>query len=109
MIERVRFHRAALALVSLVGCTTGNVTQREFLDSLWEKYMLDGTFVMVSIEKDKSFVTTGHSPESVDPLEEEITFPTLMSHPISVMKLGEGVFGNGGWALDGAPASGEGE
>lgn len=101
MMDRIKFHRALLVLLSIVSCTTGNATQPDSLDSLWEKYMLDGTFAIVSIENDKSSISTEHPSDSADPQEEEITFPTLMSHPISVLRLGEGIFRNGGWVLDG--------
>ena len=101
MIEWVRLHRLFLVLFFVVGCTTSNATQPDSLDSLWEKYMLEGAFAMVTIEGDKSSISTETPSKSADPYEEEITFPTWMSHPISVLRLGEGIFGNGGWALDG--------
>ena len=95
------FLRVFLIFLLIASCASSKADQREFLDSRWEKYMVDGTFAIVSIENGKSLVSVERPPDSVDPNAEEITFPTLMSHPISVQRLGEGTFGNGGWSLDG--------
>lgn len=95
------FLRAFLIFLSTASCASNKADQRESLDSRWEKYMVDGTFAIVSIENGKSLISVERPPDSVDPNAEEITFPTLMSHPISVQRLGEGIFGNGGWTLDG--------
>jgi len=94
-------YKLLFTLFLLSGCTTSDATQPASLDSLWKKYMLDGAFVIVSIEDNKPSIRMENPSKSADPYEEEITFPTLMSHPISVLQLGEGIFGNGGWALDG--------
>jgi hypothetical protein len=68
---------------------------------LWEKHMLEGTFVVMTLEDSGSRIAERHPPESTDPKEDEPTFPSSMSHPISIQKLGEGLFGNGGWVLAG--------
>ena len=97
------FLRVFLIFLLIASCVSSKADQREFLDSRWEKYMVDGPFAIVSIENGKSLVSVERPPDSVDPNAEEITFPTLMSHPISVQRLVEGTFGNGGWSLDGGP------
>lgn len=79
----------------------GEPPPRGPLDAIWEKHMLEGTFVIISFVDTKPNVSVENPAVSVDPKEDELTFPTLMSHPISVMKLGEGLFRNGGWVLRG--------
>ena len=85
----------------LAGLAGGEPPPRAPLDALWEKHMLEGTFVFIEVHKSKITAREKHPPPTVDPKDDEPTFGVLMSHPISVSELGEGLFGNGGWILQG--------
>ena len=74
---------------------TGEPPPRAPLDMLWEQHMLDGTFVVMALEGSGTKALEVR-PRSVEPRENYVIYGPNMSHPISVMKLGEGLFGNGG-------------
>jgi len=88
----------ALALASACG---GEAPPREPLDAIWEEYMQKGIFVIMSFDEGKPDISIEKPPVSVDPKAEEVTYSTLMTHPILVMRLGDGFFRNGGWVLRG--------
>jgi hypothetical protein len=71
------------------------------IEKLWEQHMLGGTFVVISLEKSGIRTSEIHPPQTLDPKNDEPTFPSSMTHPISIEKLDEGLFGNGGWILAG--------
>jgi hypothetical protein len=78
----------------------GEPPARAPLDTLWEQHMLEGKFVVMSLE-DSGVNAIEVQPKSIDPSEPDRIYGSLMSHRISVMKLDEGFFNNGGWVLRG--------
>jgi hypothetical protein len=89
-----------VVLVGLAGVTSGESPQRALLDTLWEQHMLEGKFIVMTLE-DLGVKASEVHPKVVEPEEGQMVYGPGMSHRISVMKLGEGFFGNGGWVLSG--------
>jgi hypothetical protein len=79
----------------------GEPPPRVHLDALWEKHMLAGTFVVMNIYGSITEGSEKHPPLLVDPKREEPIYPSGMSHPISILSVGEGLFRRGGWYLGG--------
>jgi len=74
---------------------------RTFLDNFWEKHMVEGTFVIADFEAGHLTSAQVVPPLSIKPKEDQPIIGYLMSHPISIQQLGEGLFANGGWVLHG--------
>jgi hypothetical protein len=86
--------------VRVAGSKAGEPQQPLSLDTLWEKHMMEGTFVVMRLEDSRGSIVE-INPKSVDPTEVDQIYGPNFSHSISIMKLGEGLFGNGGWVLSG--------
>jgi hypothetical protein len=87
--------------IGTVLSVAGEAPPRTAIDTLWEQHMLEGTFVVMTLEDSQTKASAKYPSESIEPKNDEPTFPSGMSHPISIEKLGEGFFGNGGWVLAG--------
>jgi len=79
----------------------GTPPPRAHLDALWEKHMLAGSFVVLTVDGSKTTGSEKHPDSLVDPKSEVPIYPSGMSHPISILSEGEGLFGTGGWILAG--------
>ena len=93
----------AVVIVGLSGSAAAEPPPRAPLDALWKQYMLEGTYVVSKIEGEQ-ITSVEVKPESAEPRDNQrlqLIYSPVLSHPISIMKLGEGLFRNGGWVLDG--------
>jgi hypothetical protein len=82
----------------------GELPSREPLDALWEQHMLEGKIDRsVAIQIKDGVVIKSELPAK-EPIEYSRGAPEsagLGSPGVSVMQLGEGFWGNGGWVLKG--------
>lgn len=94
---------AAAIGLGLSAVARGEPPPRAPLDALWERYMFEGRLSSIAVmvrdsrldvsetAPTESFEFTRGSPESA----------AFSSYGITVMKLGEGFWGNGGWVVKG--------
>lgn len=107
MIARAEVARYILVLeVVLSGASVwaGELPARGPLDILWEQQMLDGksnTAVAIELVEGKIVRSELPAKESIEYSRGTPESAGLGSPGVSVMQLGEGFWGNGGWVLKG--------
>ena len=95
---------AAAIGLGLSGAARGEPPPRAPVDALWEQYMLEGRLssIAVAVRQDShldiSESASNHSFESASGRPE---WAASNSYGITVMRLGEGLWGNGGWVVKG--------
>jgi hypothetical protein len=108
-MNRIRIMTGALVLISatMLGVTNsraGELPPREPLDALWEQHMLEGkinTAVAIQLKDGQVFKSEFPAKRPIEysrGMPESAGFGTS---GITVMQLGEGFWGNGGWVLEG--------
>jgi hypothetical protein len=100
---RFALYLAVATGLAIAGHAFGESPSRQSLDALWEQHMFEGRLSMVSIElrhskmdavelaPSQSFESARGSPEDA----------ASTSYGITVMRLGDGLWGNGGWVIKG--------
>lgn len=94
-----------LLVILAVGCTTGSaqteVTFRAPLDTVWNERMLDGASVIMAFRNSRIDMSNNESRMSFTSADGKPESAARTNMGIAVMRLGEGVWGNGGWILEG--------
>ncbi len=93
---------ASLTILLLVTLSSGSrASGREPVDALWEQYMLAGSAVAAEIKDTEIVVVERSSTDPFTSAHGKPEWAVFTRHGISVMKLGEGIFRNGGWVIVG--------
>jgi hypothetical protein len=87
--------------MGLVDIAASDPLSREPLDVLWMQKMTEGKSAVVQIDDSRTSVSEGRSPLSFESARGRPEEAALSDHRISVMRLGEGFWRNGGWVLKG--------
>lgn len=108
-MNRIRTVTGALVLIStsilgVANLGAGELPPREPLDTLWEQHMLEGkinTAVAIQLKDGKVLKSEIPAKESIEYSRGVPESAGLGIPGVSVMQLGEGFWGNGGWVLEG--------
>lgn len=92
-----------LVIVGVAVPTWAEPPSRTPVDTLWEQYMLNGSEMTIAsaIRDSKTDVSELWSRESFETARGKPETAAWRSYGITVTKLGEGFWGNGGWELTG--------